>query len=148
MMPLPFSIAWIGAAIAIAQIAILAWHLRRRYPSLPKRMPTGLRFDGRPGPTGPKALLWLGPAIIATVTAILVVFLLARPLPEEARLTTFLVFVVIAEVAWLCEWVTDRLVELARGMTHRIAPTRLLLAILPMLATIGIALVVAITQTL
>ena len=148
MMPLPFSVAWFGVAIAVAQIAALAWHLQRRYAGLPKRIPTGLRFDGRPRAAGPKAFLWLAPAILAAVMVALVTAMIVDPQADEKRLTMLFVFLVIAEVAWLCEWTTDRQVELARGITHRIAPSRMLLVILPILATIGVLIAVAITQSL
>jgi hypothetical protein len=145
---LPFSVAWIGVAIAVAQIAVLVLHLRRRYPSVPKRVPLGLRWDGRPRAMGAKRWLWVPPAVLAAVVAILAAVMVAEPLPEEKRLMMLFVFLVIAEVAWSCEWSTDRQIELARGMTHRIAPTRMLLIVLPILATVGVAVAVAITQSL
>jgi len=148
MMPLPFSIAWFGAAIAVAQIAFLALRRRRRYPAIPKRIPIGLGFDGRPRPAASKAWLLLAPAMLAAVVAIVVAAMVLDPVPEEKHLTMLFVFLVLAELAWLLEWTTDRQVELARGMTHRIAPSRMLLVMLPILATIGATIAVAITQSM
>jgi hypothetical protein len=148
MLTLPFSVAWIGAAIAIAQTALLLLHLRRRYPVLPKRVPIGLRWDGRPRATGPKALLWLAPAIVAGALAIVIAAMLLDHLRAETQTTMLFVFLVVAEVAWYVQWTIDRQIEMARGMTHRIAPTRMLLTALPILATIAVAIAVAITQSI
>ena len=41
----------------------------------------------------------------------------------------------IAEVAWFAGWTIDRQIELARKMTYRIAPSRMLRALLPLIAT-------------
>ena len=48
-------------------------------------------------------------------------------------------FVVLAEVAWLAAWTFDRHVELARKMTYRIAPARILRACLPVILTAAVA---------
>jgi hypothetical protein len=148
MLSLPFSVAWIGAAIAIAQTALLLWHLRRKYPGIPKRVPLGLRFDGRPRALASKSWLWLTPALVAAVIAVLCASMILTPPAVETHLTLLFVFFVIAEVAWFVGWTIDRQIELARGMTHRIAPTRMLLTFLPVLATIVITIALAITQTL
>ena len=44
-----------------------SWHVARRYPAAPKRVPMRLRIDGRPGPLGTQSLLWLAPVIMAAV---------------------------------------------------------------------------------
>lgn len=148
MLSLPFSVAWIGAAIAIVQTALLAWHLRRKYAGIPKRVPLGLRFDGRPRALASKRWLWLSPALVAVLIAILCAEMTLNPPPVETHVTLLFVFLVVAEVAWFVGWTIDRQIELARGMTHRIAPTRMLLTFLPVLATIAITLALALTQTL
>jgi hypothetical protein len=148
MLSLPFSVAWIGAAIAIAQTALLLWHLWRKYPGIPKRVPLGLRLDGRPRALASKSWLWLTPALLAAVIAVVCASMILTPPPGETHLTLLFVFFVIAEVAWFVGWTIDRQIELARGMTHRIAPTRMLLTFFPVIATIVITLALAVTQTL
>ena len=149
MLPsLPFNIAWIGFVIAAAQTAVLVAHVWRRFPSVPKRVPSGIRLDGRPGPSWAKGWLWVTPTVFVAVLAILVAVMIAVRLPEEAGLVMLLVFLAVAEAAWFAQWTTDRQIEMARGMTYRIAPARLLLALLPILATIALTIVVAITQSL
>jgi hypothetical protein len=136
---------WLGVAIAVLQSGLLASHLLRAYPTIPKRVPLGLRFDGRPRTLGPKALLWLAPGILFAVIAVSLALFVVEPRAEEKDVTLLLVFLVMAEVAWLLQWTIDRQIELARGMTFRIAPMRLLLIVLPLLATIGVTIVVAAT---
>jgi hypothetical protein len=67
-----------------------------------------------------------------------------QPPPGDAIVTTALVFLTIAEIAWLMAWVTDRQIELARGMTYRVAPARLFRALTPILVTIAVTLFLAI----
>ncbi len=148
MLSLPFSVAWIGAAIAVAQTALLVWHLWRRFPAIPKRVPLGLRLDGRPRAAAAKRWLWSAPVVVAAVVVVQCAAMILTPPPDETHLTLLFVFLVIAEVAWFVGWSIDRQIELARGMTHRIAPTRMLLMALPILATIAITVALAITQTL
>jgi hypothetical protein len=131
--------------IAVAAVLGLFWYVRRRYPAAPKRIPLGLRLDGRPSrQTVPRRWLWVAPVTLALVIAILTGFLVALPpLPPELRVPIALVFVIIAEIAWFVGWSTDRQIELARGMTYRIAPARTLRAFVPILATIAVALFLA-----
>jgi hypothetical protein len=105
----------------------------------------GLRFDGRPSTrTGPRRWLWAAPLTLVLVMIVLSVFLFSAPPAPDQRVPIALVFLIIAEVAWYAGWSTDRLIELARGMTYRIAPARTLRAFLPILATIAVTLFLAI----
>jgi len=130
--------------LAVAAVLLLIWYVRHRYPAAPKRVPLRLRFDGRPSSrTGPRRWLWAAPATLVVIMAVLTVFLFAAPPAPDQRVPIALVFVIIAEIAWFCGWSTDRQIELARGMTYRIAPARTLRAFFPILATIAVTLFIA-----
>ena len=126
----------IAFGFAIVCVLGLVWHVARRYPSAPKQVPAGIRYDGRPGRLRPKALLWLAPVILAFCLGVTGVVLLAAPPRPDQRVLLTLVLLAIAEVTWFAAWSTDRQIELARKMTYRIAPSRILRALLPLLATI------------
>ena len=145
---LPFSVAWFGAAIAVVQVAVLFVHLARRYGAIPKRLPLGLRFDGRPRAPGAKAWLWVAPAVLAAVVAGLCVRTALEPGARYEGPTDLLAFLVLAESAWLVQWTIDRQIEIARGMTYRVAPQRLLLVVAPVVVTLCIALAFAISRSL
>lgn len=147
MITLPFPVAWIGAALAVAQVVLLFVHLARRYPAIPKRVPIGLRFDGRPRMPAAKSWLWVGPIVIALVVAVLGVLTALDRSGRQTGTMMLFVFLAIAECAWFLQWTIDRQIELARGMTHRIAPSRLLLTILPILATLAIAIAIGIADS-
>jgi hypothetical protein len=134
----------VAAGIAIAAIVALFWYVARRYPVAPKRVPLGLRIDGRPRRLGTRRWLWFAPCVLVAVMAILSVAVVTRPPPDEGRTTVALAFLALAEVAWFLAWTMDRQIELARGMTHRIPPARTLRVFFPILATIVVALVLAI----
>ena len=134
----------VACALAVVAILFFFWHVGRRYPSAPKIVPLGLRIDGRPGRPGRKRWLWLPPAILAAVTALLSFVLLRVPAATEPRAVIALVFLSFAEVAVFGAWQTDRQIELARKMTYRIAPLRTLRAFFPILVTIVVTIVVAI----
>jgi hypothetical protein len=134
----------VAFAVAVLSVLWLVWHVARRYPSAPKRVPLNLRLDGRPGHMASKRWLWLPPAILAAVMALLSVLLPRAPDAAQHRTVIALVFVIIAEVAWFGAWQTDRQIELARKMTYRIAPVRTLRAFFPVLVTIVVAMVVAV----
>jgi hypothetical protein len=53
------------------------------------------------------------------------------------------VFLILAEVAWYVGWALDRQIEMARKMTFRIAPARMLRVALPLLATIALTVFIA-----
>jgi hypothetical protein len=132
----------IAFGIALAAAVLLLVHVARRYASAPKRVPIAIRYDGRPGRDAPRAILWLAPSILTlTVLTLGAALLVGRPRPEQTVVLA-LVFITMAEVAWLVGWVADRQIELARKMTFRIAPNRLILVILPLLATC-VAIIVA-----
>jgi hypothetical protein len=131
-------------ALSVSALLLLLWHVRQRYRSAPKRVPLRLRLDGRPSGSGPRRLLWVAPLTMVAVLAVLTVFLIAAPPTPDQRITIALVFVIIAEVAWFVGWSVDRQIELARGMTYRVAPARTLRALLPILATIAVTLFLAI----
>jgi hypothetical protein len=131
--------------IAIAAIAGLFWYVARRYPTAPKRIPTGIRIDGRPGRLGTRRRLWVAPCMLLAIIAIVGSLSMAlRPIPDEGRATVALVFLIIAQVAWFVAWTMDRQIELARGMTHRVAPARMLRVFFPIAATIVFTLFLAI----
>ena len=139
----------IAYGIAVAATLLLLRHVARRYPSAPARVPLHIGYDGRPWKRwGPKAALWLAPGILAVVVVVLGAALLRDPPQggdiESLHLVLALVFVTIAEVAWLAAWLTDRQIELARKMTYRIAPVRILRMMLPLIGTIVATLVVAV----
>lgn len=132
----------IGAAI-VALIALF-WYVARRYPNAPKRVPTGLRLDGRPRRLGSRRWLWCAPGVLLVVTAITGAAIVRTPPTEDTRTTIALVFLIIAEVAWFVAWTTDRQIELARGMTFRIPPSRTLRVLAPILATVAVTLALAV----
>jgi hypothetical protein len=137
MLPIAFGFAFVC-------VLWLVWHVARRYPGAPKRVPTGIRYDGRPGRLGPKAVLWLAPVIIALCVGATGIGLLVAPPRTDQHVLLTLVMLALAELAWFAGWSTDRQIELARKMTYRIAPSRILRALLPLLATIvAIAFVAA-----
>jgi hypothetical protein len=132
----------IGAAI-FALVALF-WYVARRYPNAPKRVPTGVRIDGRPRRLGSRRWLWLAPGALLVVMTILGVTVVRHPPTEDTRTTIALAFIIVAELAWFVAWTTDRQIELARGMTFRIPPSRTLRVLLPILATLAITLALAI----
>ena len=134
----------VACALAVIAILYFFWHVGRRYPSAPKIVPLQLRIDGRPGRLGRKRWLWLPPAIMAAVTALIGVILLRVPAATEPRAVLALVFLAIAETAVFGAWQTDRQIELARKMTYRVAPVRTLRAMLPILVTTVVAIVLAV----
>ena len=126
----------IAFAIAVLSVLWLLWHVARRYPPAPKRVPTGIRFDGRPGRLGAKRTLWFAPIVIALTLAATGVALLRYPARSDQHLLLALVVLLIAELAWFGAWTIDRQIELARKMTYRVAPSRTLRALLPLIATV------------
>jgi hypothetical protein len=134
----------VACGIAVVAILYFFWHVGRRYASAPKIVPLRLRIDGRPGQPGRKRWLWLPPAVLAAVTALVSVLLLRAPDAAEHRSTIALVFLTLAEVALFGVWQTDRQIELARKMTYRVAPARTLRALFPILVTIVVTIVVAV----
>jgi hypothetical protein len=133
----------IAFGFAFACVLWLLWHVARRYPAAPKRVPTGIRYDGRPGRLGPKAFLWIAPVIIALCLGATGIGLLRTPPRPDQHVLLTLVMLAIAEVTWFAGWSTDRQIELARKMTYRIAPARIFRALLPLLATIVATVFVA-----
>jgi hypothetical protein len=126
----------IAFAIAVLSVLWLLWHVARRYPAAPKRVPTGIRFDGRPGRLGAKSTLWLAPVAIALTLCATGAAILRYPPRSDQHLLFALVTLVIAELAWFGGWNTDRQIELARKMTYRVAPSRTLRALLPIIVTV------------
>jgi hypothetical protein len=133
-----------SVALAIVSVLALGWYVARRYPTAPKRMPSGIGIDGRPRRLASRRWLWAAPCVLVAVTALLCTVVVRQPPPDDAVVTTALVFLTIAEIAWLMAWVTDRQIELARGMTYRVAPARLFRALTPILVTIAVTLFLAI----
>ncbi len=134
----------VAIAVAIVAVIALCRHVARRYPAAPERMPSGIGIDGRPGREVSRRWLWIPPCVLVAVTAFLSTVFVRQPPPADKVVTIALAFLAIAEVAWLMIWVTDRQIELARGMTYRIAPARMFRAVAPLLVTIAITLFLAI----
>ncbi len=134
----------VAYGVAAVSTLFLLVHLARRYPSVPKRVPMNIRPDGRPSErTAGKLVLWVAPAIIVVVLALLGVLALVQPPAENQRVIIALVFVTVAEVAWYAAWSIDRQIEMARKMTYRVAPTRLLRALVPLILTVAVTVFVA-----
>jgi hypothetical protein len=132
----------IAYGLAVAATVLMLWHVARCYPTSPKRVPLRIGYDGRPSGSVPKPLLWLAPALVAAAVALLfVIVLVVKPPRPDERAIVALVFVTLAEAAWLVAWMTDRQIELARKITYRIAPGRLFRAVFPILATSVIVIV-------
>ena len=125
----------IAFAVAVLSVLWLVWHVVRRYPSAPKRVPAGIRFDGRPGRLRAKSTLWVAPIVIAITLGATGAALVAHPPRPDQHLLLALVMLLIAELAWFAGWTIDRQIELARKMTYRVAPSRTLRVLLPVIAT-------------
>jgi hypothetical protein len=139
-----FVLVPIAYGVALAATLLLVRHLARRYHSIPARVPLNIRIDGRPSKrSGPKALLWLAPGVLLTVLIALGVMLAVEPPKNGQELPLALAFLVVAEVAWFVAWLLDRQIEIARKMTYRIAPARLLRASLVILVSVVAVIVVA-----
>lgn len=137
----------VAIAVAIVAVVALCWHVARRYPSAPKRVPSGLRVDGRPRRLVSRRWLWAAPCILVAVTALVTSLAALHPPPPESVMTIALAFVAIAEVAGLTAWTIDRQIEFGRKMTYRIAPARLLRVSAPLLLTIAVAVFLALRPT-
>jgi hypothetical protein len=144
----PLVFLWLADALALAAGIAACWRLARRFKSLPPRVPLRLRFDGRPRAVGPKAGLFLAPGATLFVVVVLTIALLVHRPPEYQRPALALAFVILAEIAWFAAWSSERQIEIARGMTVRIAPQRMVAIAFPIAATIVIALAVIIGQTM
>lgn len=133
----------IACGLAVAATVLMVWHVARLYPSAPKRVPLHIGYDGRPGTFAPRPLLWLAPGLVAVAVAIVTTALTVNPpRPDQTAILT-MVFIIMAETAWLMTWLSDRQVELGRKITYRIAPGRLFRAIFPLLATLIVLAVIA-----
>ena len=103
-----------------------------------------MRIDGRPRRLGSRRWLWLAPGALLVVMSVLGVTVIRKPPTEDTRTTIALVFFIVAELAWFVAWTTDRQIELARGMTFRIPPSRTLRVLAPILATVAVTLALAV----
>jgi hypothetical protein len=126
----------IAYGVAVVSVLWLVRHLGLSYRTAPKRVPINIRADGRPGWSGPRALLWVAPSVIAAVLLVLGLAIFTVPQQTGDRGVLTLVMLTIAEVSWFVGWAGDRQIEMARKMTYRIAPSRLLRVMLPILATV------------
>jgi hypothetical protein len=135
----------LGIAFGIAVVAtlLLALHVWRRFPTMPARIPLSIQIDGRPGQPYPRAFVWLVPAIFAVVVAGVGAGLLGNPPTPSDRPVLALVLLQIALIAYLMAWVVDRLIELGRHQTYRIAPGRIALVIAAIVAPIVLILFIA-----
>jgi hypothetical protein len=137
----------VPVAFAIAVVATL-WmlqHIARRYPSVPKRIPWRMRWDGRPSDRSiGKWFLWVAPVLFVAAFVVVASMLHVVGWPQaEGDAVLALMFIVFAEVAYLVAWSADRQIELARKMTYRVSPARTLRVALPMLLTVAVLLLVA-----
>jgi hypothetical protein len=141
-------VVWVAAACAHATQLWFIARLARRYARIPVRVPLRLRLDGRPRAAGSKAGLWIAPIALFVATLGLAVVLLRRPPPNWDDLLIALAFLICAEAGWFIAWTTDRQIEVARGMTVRIAPQRIVALASPLAVTVLVAIVEAIAQSL
>lgn len=136
----------IAFAVAVVSALWMLQHVARRYPRVPKRIPWRIEIDGRPSKrlVG-KWFLWVAPAIVTMIIAVLGIAVWKANLPPDdtTRTVLALAFFICAEIAWFVAWITDRQIEIARKMTYRIAPVRTLRAALPIMLTVAVTLVVA-----
>lgn len=138
----------VAYAVAAGATVLLIRHVARVYPTAPKRLPLRIGADGRPSArTIGKRILWVAPAILVAVLLLLGLGLRTAPPRDDQTVVMVLVMVTIAELAWLVAWSVDRQIEIARKMTVRIAPVRLLRVTLPLLVTIAITLAIALRPT-
>jgi hypothetical protein len=133
----------IAYGLAVVAAALLALHVRRRYPTMPERIPLNIGYDGRPGPLYPKVWIWFLPGLFALAVAILGVGLLTAPPHPEDWFVLTLVLLEIALFAYLLGWLVERLIELARRQTYRIAPVRIYLVIAAIVAPIVLIVAIA-----
>lgn len=135
----------LGIALGIAVVAtlLLTLHVWRRFPTMPARIPLSIRIDGRPGQLYPRVFVWLVPAIFAVVVAGTGAGLIGNPPMPADRPVLALVLLQIALIAYLMAWVVDRLIELGRRQTYRIAPGRIALVLAAIVAPIVLILFVA-----
>ena len=138
----PFALPVAVAAAALSALWLI-WHVARQYAAAPKRVPMRIRVDGRPGRLASKAVLWLAPVAIAAVIVAFGLLLVTAPPRPEQRTLVALAMLALAEAAWFAGWSADRQIEMARKMTYRVAPSRLLRAMLPILVTVVAAVAVA-----
>lgn len=134
----------IGIAFGIAVVAtlLLALHVWRRFPTMPARIPLHIGIDGRPGPPYPRAWVWVGPGIFAFIVVSFGVNLLTYPVAPPDRPILALVLLQIALLAYFMAWLIDRLIELGRRQTYRVAPGRIALVIAAIVAPIILTLFV------
>ena len=117
---------------------------RARLPDGAEALAAAHRRGRRPSArTIGKRILWVAPAILVAVLLLLGLGLRTAPPRDDQTVVMVLVMVMIAELAWLVAWSVDRQIEIARKMTVRIAPVRLLRVTLPLLVTIAITLAIA-----
>jgi hypothetical protein len=134
----------IAYGIAVLAVLWLIRHVAQGYRSAPKRVPINIRADGRPGRLVPKPLLWLAPGVVTAVVIALGLAIFTTPQKSDDHIVLTLVMLAVAEVTWFVGWAGDRQIEMARKMTYRIAPVRMLRAILPVLLTIAVTIFVAV----
>lgn len=126
------------AAYALAVVATLLM-LRRvaqLWSNAPARVPLHVGIDGRPGMLAPRPFLWLAPGVVVAVVVYLGAVLATTPPYAASPLVLALVYVMVAEFAALTGWLASLQVQMGRNQTYRIAPTRLLLAVGPIILTI------------
>jgi hypothetical protein len=123
-------------AIAVVVTLLMLRHVARVWPNAPARVPLHLGIDGRPGMLAPRPFLWLAPGIVTAVVVYLGVTLATMPPYAASPLGLALVYVIVAEVAAFVGWLAGLQVQIGRNQTFRIAPTRLLIAIGPIILTI------------
>ncbi|HTJ28391.1 MAG TPA: hypothetical protein VMA36_19695, partial [Candidatus Limnocylindria bacterium] len=95
------------------------------------------------GPLYPKVWIWFLPGLFALAVAILGVGLLTAPPHPEDWFVLTLVLLEIALFAYLLGWLVERLIELARRQTYRIAPVRIYLVIAAIVAPIVLIVAIA-----
>ncbi len=132
----------IAYGIAVVAVLWLIRHVAQGYRSAPKRVPINIRADGRPGRLVPKPLLWVAPGTVAAVVIALGLAIFTTPQKTDEHVILTLVMLTLAEVTWFVGWAGDRQIEMARKMTYRVAPARLLRTLLPIIVTVAVTVFV------
>ena len=88
------TIVWLAVALALCTQLLLAGHVARRWPSVPREIPYGT-LPGRNFLWGPRAIVWVAPVVLIACIAVVAVIIRRTPLLQEQPLMA-VPFVLIA----------------------------------------------------